>query len=272
VDDQRVGAILRAVRLRRRLRQVDVATAARVSHQTVSRIERGFVASFKLETIRAVARVLEVRIDLAPWSRGGDLYRMATEDHSALVESVVRELTRLGWETRAEVSFSEFGERGFIDILAWHPTSRTLLVIEIKTEIVDVGETVGVLHRKQRLAATIARGLGWSPAIVSCALIARDTRTNRRRVAAHAATFRSLLPTDGHALRAHLRRPVGSVAAVAFWTDSRGRDGSQRSGGPRRVRRPASKRAQSRSNGDGGPRQAVGTPESAVSLTTVPGA
>jgi transcriptional regulator with XRE-family HTH domain len=239
MDDQRIGAVLRAVRVRRGLRQVDVAAAAHVSHQTVSRIERGSAATFKLETIRAVARALEIRLELAPWSRGGDLHRLATANHAALVESLIRELDRLSWETRAEVSFSSYGERGFIDTLAWHASTKTLLVVEAKTEIVDVGETLGLLDRKRRLGPAVGRELGWSPAAVSWALIVRDTRTNRRRVAAHRATFRSLLPADGHALRAHLRSPSGALGAVAFWSDSLARDSSQRSAASGRVRRRA---------------------------------
>ena len=42
-----------------------------------------------------------------------------------------------------EVSFSIYGERGVIDILAWHPGRRALLIIELKTDIVDVNELVG---------------------------------------------------------------------------------------------------------------------------------
>ena len=32
------------------------------------------------------------------------------------------------WIVEPEVSFSIYGERGVIDILAWHPTSRILLL------------------------------------------------------------------------------------------------------------------------------------------------
>lgn len=34
-----------------------------------------------------------------------------------------------------EVSFSIYGQRGVIDILAWHAATRSLLVIELKTEM-----------------------------------------------------------------------------------------------------------------------------------------
>lgn len=236
MDDQRVGAVFRAVRMRRRLRQTDVAMIAGVAHATISRIERGHLDALSLRALRAVARVLEIRLDLAPWSRRGDLIRFATADHAQLVETVIDELRRLGWDARAEVSFNNYGERGFIDVLAWHASTRTLLVIEVKTEIVDVGEVVGTLDRKVRVAATVAWGLGWAPDSVSSALIVQDGRTNRRRIAAHAATFRSLLPADGRTFRSHLRRPVGSVAAIAFWPIAHQGDVRQAGTGNRRVR------------------------------------
>jgi transcriptional regulator with XRE-family HTH domain len=235
--DDRVGAIIRAVRVRRGLRQIDVARLAVVSPMTVSRLERGQLDSLTVRAVRRVAKALEVRMDFAPWSRHGDLYRFATAEHARLVESVVRELIELGWEARAEVSFNLGGERGFVDVLAWHQRTRTLLVIEIKTEIVDVGEMVGTLSRKQRLAVAIARELGWAPDLVATALIVLDRRTNRRRVGDHRATIRTLLPDDGRRLRAFLRHPAGALAAIAFWPNEHPGVVRQRGPATRRVRR-----------------------------------
>jgi transcriptional regulator with XRE-family HTH domain len=244
VDDQRVGSTLRAVRIRRGMRQVDLAAAAQTSTSTISRIEHGHLDSLSLRALRAVARALDVRLDLAPWSRRGDLARFATADHAALVEVVVRELRTLQWDARAEVSFSEYGERGFIDVLAWHAPTGALLVIEVKTEIVDVGETLGILDRKQRLAATIAKRLGWRPLRVSVALVVRENRMNRRRVADHGATFRSALPAGSRAFHAHLRKPRDPIAAVAFMSNLRGRGIRHAGGGVRRVARLRSSSAE----------------------------
>ena len=230
--------------MRRHLRQIDVAAIAHVSHATVSRIERGHLDTLSIRVLRAVARVMEIRLELAPWSRRGDLNRFATADHAQLVEAVISELRRLGWDARAEVSFNNYGERGFIDVLAWHAPTRTLLVIEVKTEIVDVGEAVGTLDRKVRLAGPVARGLGWVPDWVSAALIVQEGRTNRRRVAAHAATFRSSLPADGRTFRSHLHRPLGPVLAVAFWPIAHPGNGRHAGTGHRRVRRPMDRREQ----------------------------
>jgi len=228
--------MFRAVRHRLGLRQIDVAMKSRVSHTTISRIERGHLEAMTMRTIRAVAGMLEIRADLAPWSRLGDATRFATAGHAALVEAVIVELVSLGWEARPEVSFNNYGERGFIDILAWHSAARTLLVIEVKTVIVDVGETVGILDRKRRLSVEVAAKLGWLPQHVSCALVVQEGRTNRRRIVGHRATFRSMLPLDGRSLRAYLRRPAGTVGAIAFWSVAHAGNGRQRRARPRRVR------------------------------------
>ncbi len=139
VEDQRFGATLRAVRVRRRLRQSDVAGVSRVSTSTVSRIERGHLDSLSLGAIRSVARAMDIRLDLTPRWRGGELDRLVNARHSALHETLAQGFrTMPAWTVMPEVSFSIFGERGVIDVLAWHEASRALLVVELKTDVVDV--------------------------------------------------------------------------------------------------------------------------------------
>ena len=136
-------------------------------------------------------------------------------------EEVARRLQRLaGWVSAPEVSFSVRGERGVIDLLARHPGSGALLVIELKTEIVDVQETIGTLDRKRRLAKLIARERGWTAAHVSAWLIVADSRSNRRRLARHRAVLRAAYPMDGRSIREWLATPDRPVAALTFLTAS----------------------------------------------------
>jgi transcriptional regulator with XRE-family HTH domain len=217
MDDQQVGIRIRTSRVRHGWTQAELARRARLSHMTVSRLERGHVSSMSVAAIRAVAAVLEIRVELITISRAGDLERLVRAGHSALADRVVAILmAREGWTVRPEVSFNVFGERGVVDLLAWHEPTQTLIVIEIKTEIVDVGELLGTLDRKARLALTIAADLGWRPRTVATWLVVADTMTNRRRIAAHAATFRAAFPVRGRAMAAWLRQPVGSVRALSF--------------------------------------------------------
>ena len=252
MDDQRVGAAIRLVRTRRGWRQIDLANAAGVSRATVSRIERGHFGSVSLDAIRAVAAALDIRIDLRAVWRAGDLDRLLNARHSALHELVARRFAELpGWVAEPEVSFSIFGERGVIDILAWHPGRRALLVIELKTDIADVNELVGTVDRKRRLAIRVARERGWEvgpDASVSVWIIVAEGRTNRRRVHAHGTMLQAAFPADGRTIGGWLRRPVGAVRCLSFWPHSHGENVGRARNPVRRVsaKRQAPTRAQAR--------------------------
>ena len=92
MTDQRLGARIRYVRIRRGWRQIDLARRAGVSQSMVSRIERGHLDGVTVEAIRAVAAALDIRIDLVSRYRGGELDRLLAAGHSALHESVARVL------------------------------------------------------------------------------------------------------------------------------------------------------------------------------------
>lgn len=220
MDDIRFGIVVRTARVNRGWRQRDLARAARVSDATISRVERGHIDGVSVGTLRRIASALDIRVELVPRSRSANLERLVSAKHGELAESVIRWMSAFdGWIVRPEVSFSRFGERGIVDLLAWHPGRRALLVIELKTAIVDVGELLGTLDRKIRNAWEIARELGWDPLTVSCALVVADGATNRRRVTAHRATFRASLPGGIVAFRHWLREPAAALRTLLFFAD-----------------------------------------------------
>ena len=222
MNDQQVGAAFRAIRIRRPLRQLDVATMAEVSTATISRFERGHFDHLSLATMRRVAAVLDIRLETVARWRGSDLDRVVNARHAALHESVAQAFSRLdGWEARPEVSFAIYGERGIVDILAWHAEARALLVIELKTEIVDVNELMGSVDRKRRLARGMARDLGWAVAGVSVWVIVSEGRTTRRRIAEHRAVLQAAFPADGKAIMEWLLAPGTPVAALSTWSTAR---------------------------------------------------
>jgi transcriptional regulator with XRE-family HTH domain len=229
MDDQRLGAVIRAVRIRRGLRQLDLADASGVSRATVSLLERGHCETLSLVAIRRIAGAVDVRVDLVGRWRGGDLDRLLNRRHSILAESFAAAVKLAGgWQIEPEVSFSIFGERGVIDQLAWHPETRHLLVVEFKTQLVDINELLGTLGRKRRLIRQIVAARGWIPCRTSVWLVISDTSTNRRHVHEHATLLRSRLPLDGRQLRKLLRNPTEAGSGVSFWSDASG--SSTRSG------------------------------------------
>jgi transcriptional regulator with XRE-family HTH domain len=225
MDDLRFGSTIRLVRIRKRLTQEELSKLAGVSRGTVSRIERGHLDQVSMASIRAVAKALDVRVDLVPRWRGGDLDRLLNSRHSALHEQVARSFAELPeWVTAPEASFAIYAERGVIDILAWHARRQMLLVIELKTDIVDVNELLGTLDRKRRLAWQVARERGWDVrerANSSAWVIVAESRTNRRRVQAHGAMLRAALPLDGRSIAGWLQDPSRPVGALSFWPDAR---------------------------------------------------
>ena len=219
MDPVRLGSAFRAARLHLGLPQRDLAERAGLHRTTIGRIEHGRLEGVTLGTLERVGRVLEIRLDLNARWRGGELARLIDAGHARLHELVARRLQATGWEVAPEASFSVFGERGAIDILAWHAPSRSLLVIELKTVLVEVGALMGGLDRKRRLAPTVAAERGWRPLRVGTWVVLTDTRTNRRRVAAVAAALRAAFPDDGRTMRRWLRHPDRPISALGFLTD-----------------------------------------------------
>src|SRR3954471_6930613 len=120
VDAVRFGRGLRAIRLRRGWRQSDLARAAGVSRSIVSRVERGLGDAIPPRLLERVAAPLGARVTVRLDWPGEDFDRLLDADHAAVVDAVVRLLTAAGWETAAEASFNVYGERGSVDVLAFH--------------------------------------------------------------------------------------------------------------------------------------------------------
>jgi transcriptional regulator with XRE-family HTH domain len=238
MDFSRLGAIVRAVRLKKRWRQQDVADRAKVTRAAVSRLERGHASELGVDELVRIAQALDVTLKITAAWRGGELDRLLNARHSALHESVARWLlTQPGWELAPEVSFAVFGERGVIDILAWHSASRTLLVIELKTEIVDVNDLMGRVDVKQRHALEIARDRGWNARQVAAWVVVGDSATNRRRVAAHRTTLRAAFPADQRIVQSWLAAPAGTIRGLSFWSNARGESTTSAFATVKRVRR-----------------------------------
>ena len=239
MDDVRIGRPIRAVRIRKGWRQEDLAGEAGVSQDAVSRLERGQLGGMTVDSIRAIGKAINMLIDLTPRWEGGEMDRLLGWRHSALGDAVARRFAAMpGWAIAPEVTFSIYGERGAIDLLAWHAATRTLLVIELKTEIVDVQELLGVLDRKRRLAPKIGAERDWVPLAVAAWVIIAEGRTNRRRVDGHRAVLRAALPADGRTMRTWLAAPAGQVAALSFWPRNDGARTTKRLDPVRRVRKP----------------------------------
>ena len=238
MQDDRFGRAIRALRRRKSLRQSDVARRAGVTQSTVSLVESGRVGRLQVTTIRAIARAVEAEWDPAVRWRGGELDRLLDEAHATLVGAAATRLIALGWEAYAEVTYSVYGERGSVDVLGWHPGARIALVVEVKSALISIEETLRRHDAKVRLAPTIAaERFGGAGVRAGSLLVLPETTTARRHVARHDVVLRSAYPLRGVALRGWLCDPHGPAAGLLFLPAIVPGDATQGVATSRRVRR-----------------------------------
>lgn len=142
--------------------QQALASRMGVSRSYITAIERSR-ANPSLEVVVRLARTLGFEIDLTaqrPIIVGDRRQRDAV--HARCSGYVDRRLTADGWETAREVELVEGRWRGWIDLLAFDRRTGTLLVIEIKTRIDDVGALERQIGWYERAARQVARARGWN--------------------------------------------------------------------------------------------------------------
>ena len=202
MNDVVLGRALRAIRIHLGLRQADVAVKAGVAQQLVSRIERGDSGRMSRQTVSRVLQVVGADVVTTVRWRGGQLDRLLDEGHASLVGTMADLLRRHGWQVLTEVTYAEWGERGSIDILAWHASTRRLLVVEIKTESARAEELLRRHDEKVRLGPKLARDrFGVTPRTVTRLLVLANRTANRSRLARLEASVGATYPARGAAVR-----------------------------------------------------------------------
>lgn len=236
----RLGTSIRALRRRRGWRQLDLAAQARTSQQSISMAERGLARTMSLDRIERILAALEADAELVVRWRGGALDRVVDARHAALVGLAADRLSRLGLSVEPEVTYSDFGERGSIDLLALDRARRLAIVVEVKTELVSIEATLRKHDEKVRLAPKIASSrTDVGPWAASRLLVLPDTGAERRRVAANAAVLDRVYPLRGPAATRWLRGEVAAGAsALLFLPLTLPASGGRSSRTPSRVRAP----------------------------------
>lgn len=203
-----------------------------MSQSVVSRAERGEAAHLTVRTLTQIAEALGARAGLQLQWQGEGLDRLLDAAHAGLVNQVVALLVEHDWEIVAEATFNHYGERGSIDVLAWHPARRALLIVEVKSVVPDIQALLSGVDRKCRVAPTIARDRGWASASISRLIVLPDGRTARRRIAQHAATFDRSYPARTWAVRRWLASPAEPLAGILFLPGSGSTTARHRVSGP----------------------------------------
>lgn len=171
----------------------------------------------RLETLESIVRSLDGRLIIDLRWHGAALDRLLDERHAGLVGTVANILDQLGWQVAPEVSYAHFGERGSIDLLAWHAQTRTVLVIEVKSQLGSIEETIRKLDEKVRLSMrVVGERFAWRPTVTGRLLVLPDFSTPRRHVLEHRSVLDRAFPARGRTVLAWLRSPAGSVSGILF--------------------------------------------------------
>ncbi|MGK2850428.1 MAG: helix-turn-helix domain-containing protein [Candidatus Limnocylindrales bacterium] len=142
--------------------QRELAGAVGVSRPFISAIEAGR-ADPSLDLVQRIAAALGLEIDIASRPPVVAFPKPADQVHAWCSGHIDRRLRAAGWETRREQEIVLARAHGWIDLLAFDPRTRTLVIVEIKTRIDDLGAIERQLGWYERDAALIAQRHGWRP-------------------------------------------------------------------------------------------------------------
>jgi len=156
----RLGDAIRLARRRRRWTLLQLGHAAGLSRAAVGYVEQGRAASVDSYLRLAAALGLEATFALQPRHRKD---RLPDEDpvHAAIVEMLARHTRPLGHEVRIDEPYQHFQFAGRGDLVAIDHERASMLHIEVRTRLPNLGETAGSFNAKcQWLAAGLAPRVG----------------------------------------------------------------------------------------------------------------
>jgi transcriptional regulator with XRE-family HTH domain len=156
-----IGRTIRKVRLARRWSQRRLAAASGCSQSEVSRIERGLMVDLTFKRATRILRALDIKPGLTLAAPRIESVPQKDRAHARCIGAVARRLAGFIVATEVEVGGPRW--RGWIDVLAIHPRARLLLVIEIKTELDDLGGLDRQLGSYVDAAWAAASTRGWRP-------------------------------------------------------------------------------------------------------------
>lgn len=153
----------RQTRIRLDISQRALADAIGVSRGYIANVESGR-ANPSLDQAERIAAALGLEVELVT---RGPLFvserRASDVVHARCSGYVDRRLRGLGWQTAREVELTEGRAHGWIDLLAFDPRTGTLLIIELKTRLEDLGAVERQLGWYARLGGSAAQRLDWRP-------------------------------------------------------------------------------------------------------------
>ena len=173
-----------------------------MSQPMVSAVERCRVGDVTFECAWRLLNAMGARVSLSidpPYL--GDRARQRDAAHARCTTHVGRRLEGAGWVVAREVEVGGDRSRGWIDILAYHPLTGLMLVIEVKTELHDLGQIERTMAWYEREAWVSGRRLGWRPRRVVGTLLLLATHVNDERLRSNRGAVDAGFPLRAAELR-----------------------------------------------------------------------
>ena len=171
-----------------------------MSQSQISLLERRRLVDIRLSEVGRLLATMGIRYRLVLEPTIHEPRRLSDLIHARCSAHVGRRLAAAGWQVEREVEIGSDRSRGWIDLLAYDPITGVLLVIEIKTEIHDVGQIERSMNWYQREAWAAARRLGWQPRSAGSALLVLQSETNDRLIGANREVLAAAFPNRADAL------------------------------------------------------------------------
>jgi transcriptional regulator with XRE-family HTH domain len=200
---RQVGSSIRHGREARGWLQAELAARAGVSQSAVSDAEAGRGA--RIDTLQRLCRslggdlVIEARLLFA-----GEARRQVDLGHARCVGRMCRILEAAGHVCATEEPVAEGSWRGWIDLVAYDAERRRLTLVEVKTELRDVGALERQVERYVAGCLHLARRRAWSVREIAVAVIVLATSANDAFLLANRQALGASFPVRG-------RRAVASL-------------------------------------------------------------
>jgi transcriptional regulator with XRE-family HTH domain len=192
----------------------ELARRAKLSRHVIDRIENGAVSP-SLETVARLFSTLRIEAELVtrvPFAIGDE--RQRDPVHARCGAYVQRRLQIAGLLVEREVEVVGDRTSGWIDLLAFEPTTRTLLIVEVKTQLDDLGRIERTLGWYARLGSSAARRFRWRPRRVITWLLLLATEAVDDRLRANREALLEAFPGRAPAMQRWTQEPARTPAAT----------------------------------------------------------
>jgi transcriptional regulator with XRE-family HTH domain len=216
------GATIRTTRRSRGWTQAELGRRARTAQSVVAAVEAGAGASIEsLERICAAfdgSLILGVRL---PFS--GDPVRQVDLGHARCVGSMRRLLEVAGHVCVTEQEIVDGPWRGWIDLVAYDPARRRIVIGEIKTELRDAGALERQVERYVRSSLSVARERGWVVEEIVVVVVVLATAANDAFLVANRNLMKGAFPVRGRVAVAALLDRAAAPGRMLVMLDPRRR-------------------------------------------------